>query len=789
MVQVIPTHIKDVWDEWNIRGIVILSLTIQTILIILAPLRKRTSNRFLALTLWLSYLLADWSANFVIGLIAKNQGKDLEPDDPPQDKKLLALWAPFLLLHLGGPDTITAYSLEDNALWHRHFLGLALQAVSGAYVVIQSLPNSLWVIILLLFISGTFKYLERTIALYLASSDKFRGSMLDVPDTDSNETRLPRKEDDLMPTENYTQYGRQKRPLRLENPGNLTHLEILQFAFWFFNNFKSLVVNNIFSSEQRDESREFFKNLKDEEALRILEVELGFIYEGLYTKVSVLHTWIGALTRTIALGSLLSAFGIFHYRTKKRHEFHGADIVITYTLFLVGIALDLVSLLMILPSDWTFAVISRINEDEVDSGSWIDPALKWFLGLKKLHWKKQKCCGGVEHEVLNTPFLIQRWAGSMKMFNFITYSVKADIKRIHDVKGRKRRLVWTTILYPFIFITNIFKKLFEKIANWNDDLHQYIKDVIGQWSEENSVAHYVFIIVEFWFMIPHCFTFLGNYITNSLGINDLVDEISMIRSVHSEPLTKELWGFIFDQLKSRLKRRPRNERRKTKAGRKGWDSGNIELDMADPERLMRYIADVDFDRSLMLWHIATELCYQEEAPTMANCDKDREFSKILSDYMMYLLIMQPKLMSEVAGIGKIRFRDTLAEAEKFYKRWHIENLRDVQRASRKILSVGIEIHPRDVKGNQSKSVLFEARALAKQLNKIKKQSVDGDEENMWSVVSKVWMELLFHAACNCDAAARMEQLSRGGELLVFVWLALAHLGLGGQLSSSANEEN
>ncbi|VVB08055.1 unnamed protein product [Arabis nemorensis] len=191
-------------------------------------------------------------------------------------------------------------------------------------------------------------------------------------------------------------YARQQRRLELEeHDRDLTHLEILRVAFRFFNNFKSLVVNNIFSSEQSKESREFFSQLKHEEALRILEVELGLIYEGLYTKVSVLHTWI----RTIALGSLLSAFFIFHYRPKKSHEFHGADVVITYTLFLVGIALDFVSILMVLPSDWTFAVV-RVSQ--------IDPALNWFLGLKKLHWKMQKCCMGVEHEVLHTPFLLQR---------------------------------------------------------------------------------------------------------------------------------------------------------------------------------------------------------------------------------------------------------------------------------------------------------------------------------------------------------------------------------------------
>lgn len=66
MVEVIPKHIKDVWDTWNIRGVIILSLSLQTILIFFAPLRKRTPNKFLILLLWSSYLLADLSANFAV---------------------------------------------------------------------------------------------------------------------------------------------------------------------------------------------------------------------------------------------------------------------------------------------------------------------------------------------------------------------------------------------------------------------------------------------------------------------------------------------------------------------------------------------------------------------------------------------------------------------------------------------------------------------------------------------------------------------------------------------------
>ena len=52
--------------------------------------------------------------------------------------KLTAFWAPFLLLHLGGPDTITAYSLEDNEFWLRHLLGLGVQTGVALYIFISA---------------------------------------------------------------------------------------------------------------------------------------------------------------------------------------------------------------------------------------------------------------------------------------------------------------------------------------------------------------------------------------------------------------------------------------------------------------------------------------------------------------------------------------------------------------------------------------------------------------------------------------------------------------------------
>ncbi|CAD5334039.1 unnamed protein product [Arabidopsis thaliana] len=67
--------------------------------------------------------------------------------------------------------------------------------------------------------------------------------------------------------------------------------------------------------------------------------------------------------------------------------------------------------------------------------------------------------------------------------------------------------------------------------------------------------------------------------------------------------------------------------------------------------------------------------------------------------------------------------------------------------------------------------------LAKELQNLKESS---NEDGKWRVLSKVWVELLCYAASHCKATEHVAQLSRGGELLNFVWLLMAHFGLGDQ---------
>ncbi|KAI8537618.1 hypothetical protein RHMOL_Rhmol09G0038200 [Rhododendron molle] len=160
-----------------------------------------------------------------------------------------------------------------------------------------------------------------------------------------------------------------------------------------------------------------------------------------------------------------------------------------------------------------------------------------------------------------------------------------------------------------------------------------------------------------------------------------------------------------------------------------------------------------FDECILLWHVATTLCdYAGETHKPGSC----EISESLSNYMLYILVMHPYMLPN--GIGKIRFQDTCEEAIDFFQ--ERKSLRDRHQACTKLLEVNTEILPSLVKGDRSKSVLFDACRLAKAL-----RSLQGEQ---WEVMSRVWVELLCYAAGQCRSNYHAQQLRRGGELLTHV---------------------
>ncbi|KAK6132742.1 hypothetical protein DH2020_033547 [Rehmannia glutinosa] len=247
----------EIFDAWNIRCAVVISLCFQILLIFLAPLRKRSGCKSGA------------------------------------DDARAALWAPFMLLHLGGPDSITAFSLEDNELWIRHLVRLIVELVTVGYVFYLASPGDFWLIAILAFLTGAIKYGERTRALYLASLGTLKVSMLPQPDAGLNYAQLMEEQASMEEARSPVDTVITKEPERIAE--NVTVLrderssheviQVVQEGYRSYcNTLRGLIVDYMFSSfHERNESRRFFFGLKPNEAFGVMEcVVVAYCHDLLY---------------------------------------------------------------------------------------------------------------------------------------------------------------------------------------------------------------------------------------------------------------------------------------------------------------------------------------------------------------------------------------------------------------------------------------------------------------------------------------------------------------------------
>uniref|UniRef100_A0A7N2L3I1 DUF4220 domain-containing protein n=2 Tax=Quercus lobata TaxID=97700 RepID=A0A7N2L3I1_QUELO len=754
--------------------------------------------------IWAAYLIADWAASFAVGLVFDSEEKytasgainntasylvmmnhgvvsTIGSRSRDDTGLLLVMWTPFLLLLVGGQDRITSFAIEDNELWLRHLIWLFLQIFTTGFVFYQSFHlNTLWIPTIFLLLAGTIRYAERIAALYLSSSDSFGISVLGEPDPGPNYERLMSA---------FTHYKGNNLPIKMEyvddlesqanenssadDGGLLDSRELVQRAHYFAYKYKGLIVNLVFSSREHTESREFFTKRSAEQTLKILEIQLNYFYDLLHTKVLVATSKIGKISRGISTGLVVAAFSLFILEEKGtfKTEF---DVVVTYTLFVGVLALDMVTLFIWLYSDWTVSYLKKLDKD----------SLRFKIINKLLFPKKQR-------QPQEKPKKVSPLRSKIIKFLFPKRERQSLEQPRRKKKVGSRR--WSEDLSQFNFLDYCYPRRSRSRSKTIGEIISKIDQGIG----------YLDIINDFiYYYLPRD---VKNFI--DLKKNDFIIQMKYVTSHHFDPC---LWKFIFDELseKSYFADDP-EEAKRISSARGEWilESGDFNYSLIS-STLMHCVKNVAYDESLLLWHIATELCYnnntdQHSHPSLdckycdANCYKKCivmaekfldnadlhsrmpsgcdsceqcnacEFSKRLSDYMFYLLYQPQGMMSEVSGISKQRFKDTSSEAQRFFSEYGGV---DLQKGCKNILEVDTSVKPVYVKGDQSKSVLFDACMLAKEIQKL-------GAEIKWKVTSKVWVELLSYAASRSRAKAHVQQLSKGGELITFVWLLMAQLGL------------
>lgn len=77
---IFPSSLMKLWDKWELRAMVLLSLSLQILLILLACRRKYRS--WVGIVTWLAYLSADWVSAVSIGFLMNQE--DCEDKSSPR---------------------------------------------------------------------------------------------------------------------------------------------------------------------------------------------------------------------------------------------------------------------------------------------------------------------------------------------------------------------------------------------------------------------------------------------------------------------------------------------------------------------------------------------------------------------------------------------------------------------------------------------------------------------------------------------------------------------------------
>ncbi|KAG8070470.1 hypothetical protein GUJ93_ZPchr0006g45795 [Zizania palustris] len=383
-------------DQWAIEILVLLSFSLQLVLLVFAGFRRSGASAVLKLVVWPAYQLADFIATFTIGHLSVSD-----------EHQLVAFWTPFLLLHLGGPDNITAYSLADNQLWKRQLLfSLVPQVLGAAYVVYKSFTGRRMLLsaALLVFAVGVLKYGERTWALKHANLNSIRSSV--------NVKTQPHVKPQVHHYPNPASFPRPKGD-------ELEEEELLVVAHSLFHICKRAIADSSVESDSSSYDSKIF-TYRWKEMCKVVEMELSLMYDILYTKAAVIHTWFGYSIRVISPPAVVVALCLFHFHVASGLDsYRKVDVAISYVLLVSAFLLETTSLFRAFGSTWiaAFFYTTRcvwLRHEILCKRRWdrirrVAAFLRWLVNRDGHRW----------------------WAGTMGQFNMLhlcTRDAMADLR-------------------------------------------------------------------------------------------------------------------------------------------------------------------------------------------------------------------------------------------------------------------------------------------------------------------------------------------------------------------------
>ncbi|KAF5951247.1 hypothetical protein HYC85_009191 [Camellia sinensis] len=571
------------------------------------------------LNAWFFYLLVDVVATIALGKLSKVKG---DKDDVKALNLLRGIWAPIILFFLGGPDSMTILRLEENKIWLKHVLALGTLGLRTSYILIVTWTwksgYAFSLLALLMLFPGLIKYGERVWVIKSRGKERYNGFVqLDLSTIDKIIHAQEQRPNSKLVIQAYSCFETLK-PHIPNYKCNRTRLHKLveEFKEW---------------AGAVDES-------KRHDTFKLIEIELGLMYDMIFSKVGTIFTLWGSILRFISfccLVTVLVGFFLFH----KPGGYWKMDLPITIVLIVGALFLEIGGVIMQFGSDW---------------------AIVWACK----HYKRKLVTPVFYlHELVI--FKGKRWSELMGQFSLLNFCSKNKPKRFNKLVEamRGRESMWKKSCLPFSSVESSLKEL-----------------IINQLREK-----------------PKNISKVDNLQASTMKIVE-------------ETLEKH----------------------------KYLDS--------------KWIIELQFEESIIIWHVATDICYHSVANGSTTVTEEMEATKILSYYMMYLLFICPGLP---LSTHYTKFMQAYTKVKEFYdkKEFHDKEFY-------KLL--------REDEYDSSNQTVSNIQKLAHGLM---------ENEDRWKIMSSVWVEMLCCAAKSCPVKNHIQELRRGGQFLTHVWLLLMHLGV------------
>ncbi|KAF6987511.1 hypothetical protein CFC21_005147 [Triticum aestivum] len=624
------------WDEWQLRVLVLCSLFLQYFLFVAAGMRKRCIPSWFRFFIWLAYLGSDALAIYALATLFNSHRKQEWTSTRRGSSSLEALWAPVLLVHLGGQDGITAYNIEDNELWRRHVLTAVSQVAVAIYVFCKSWPGDkkLLQTAIIFFICGIIRCLDKPWALKNASIN----SIVSSSSTDEDHGGTISLDEYIDQATKCVLHAKQRKKTSTSGDN-----KAIKEPYHLFEDLA-------YPYTVRLENLKYMVENKQDEAHGLVQSGLSKTFDRLYTKKQVYNVrkmasnvfrnhvhysldYLGGYLRSVTVVLTFAAIGVFH--KSDREAQNSTDIWVTYTMLCCTAALQLL----------------------MTNG----------LVILFLHWCVRRLG-------------LQPWPEQVAQYSLVGYLAR---NRRHP---RLRKLA--TML--------VCKDYLDKL--W---CMESCKSSSSRAITKLVHAH----VKQGW---RRCIKDTATY----RAFNDKRGQGTLLR----EKCTELEWSL----------RRP-------------------------------------FDESVLLWHLATDLCFYQRdvAGQGEDTSPQRRCSREISNYMVYLMFVNPEML--MTGTRRSLFRTTCHGVKHMLDDGDDKTPLEDREMMKKIIQQ-LE------KGTQCPGIILEAWELSKSLVGLR-------DKKMWRVMQGVWVEMLCFSAGRCRGYLHAKNLGKGGEYLSYVWLLLSHMGM------------